>query len=1064
MSDNVKNSNRKRKLKNLVVILLSVVLLLGVFSVDVFAGETTSIQTTTVSENESETLSSEDSILARPNENGALHVDGTKLVDENGETAELRGVSTHGLTWFPKFINEELFNEVSSQWGANLIRLANYSEEYSKGKEKESLKLVEKGIEYAVESDMYVIVDWHVLEEKNPLTNLSDAIDFFYKISKKYKDVSNVIYEICNEPNGDTTWTEIKEYASCVIPIIKSQNPDAVIIVGTPDYDRDLVVAQKDPIEGYSNIMYAFHFYAASHKEEMRNTLENAIADGLPIFVSECGLSEESGDGELDLKEAKLWFNLLSENQIPFTIWSLSNKDESSAMIKSSVYHKGYITDDELTISGKAVKTILNGGDLSKIAAEYENQETEIIDYLRDNPVLAFFGIAIIMAIIVIAFFLIGLKTKKKKKYKTYNDYIVDENKKGKIERLGGKIFLLISTVLTLTYLWWRVIFSVPVQYGALAIIFNIILLVVEIIGFIESSIHYNSMLQLRDYPLPEACEKDFPDVDVFVATYNEPEELLRKTIMGCKQMKYPDKKKVHIYICDDKRRPSMRKLAEELGVNYFDRPDNKGAKAGNLNHAMSLTSSPYIVTFDADMIPREDFLMQTIPYYIDAEKRDIPLGFIQTPQCFYSEDVFQHNLFAENNIPNEQDFFYRTIEVAKTSTNSVIYGGSNTILSRKALDDIGGFYTESITEDFATGMLIESKGYVSLGLPTPLASGLAPSSFEEHIQQRTRWGRGVIKTAKQLKFMSKKGLSIGQKLSYLSSVVYWFSSIFNLVYFISPLLYALFRIPVFNCTISELLLFWLPMFIAQNIALRLISKKSISSKWSALQEISVMPFLFLPIVQEMFGVSLSTFKVTDKSQKVIKRKRNLKALLPFIVLGILSILGICQVIWLVTVTHSLGLFILLFWLFRNLYFVLMSIFLVDGRDNDGENVKVKAAEAVCVSFENGESCEGITTLLTEHGVSLFLDKEEALKLGSSVDFKILLSNETINLKGTIVGVKKSRIENVPAVYNIEIMDFGGKKDEYIYALYNRIPTLPQSFNRDLGFLRYLFLNLVKHR
>lgn len=169
----------------------------------------------------------------------------------------------------------------------------------------------------------------------------------------------------------------------------------------------------------------------------------------------------------------------------------------------------------------------------------------------------------------------------------------------------------------------------------------------------------------------------------------------------------------------------------------------------------------------DAEMIVKSDFLLKTIPYFVDVEKRQadvaskdkIRLGFLQTPQCFYDPDLFQHALYSERRAPNEQDFFYRTIEVARTSTNSVIYGGSNTVLSRRALEDIGGFYMGSITEDFATGILIQSAGYVSLAIPEPLASGQTPHTYKEHIQQRVRWGRGVIVTAKKLKLFRNKNL-----------------------------------------------------------------------------------------------------------------------------------------------------------------------------------------------------------------------------------------------------------------------------------------------------------------
>ncbi len=359
-------------------------------------------------------------------------------------------------------------------------------------------------------------------------------------------------------------------------------------------------------------------------------------------------------------------------------------------------------------------------------------------------------------------------------------------------------------------------VYSIPTDSGIVAVTCRLGLLAVELLGFAESLVLYRSLIGTREHPLPEIPEGSWPEVDVFIATYNASVELLRRTINGCRHLRYPDTSKVHIWLCDDNRRPLMRTLAEKMGVGYFDRPDNSGAKAGNLNHALSLTSAPYIVTFDADMIPRSDFLLRTIPYFVDAELKSEGdpdgsmrrLGFLQTPQSFYDPDVFQHALYSERRAPNEQDFFYRTIEPSKVSTNSVIYGGSNTVLSRQALEDVGGFYTGSVTEDFATGLLIESAGYVSLAIDEPLASGQTPHTFRVHIQQRTRWGRGVIVTARKLGIFRRKGLSLPQKFSYWSSVAYWYSPIKNLIYMLSPLMFALLAVPVFRCNWLELLIF----------------------------------------------------------------------------------------------------------------------------------------------------------------------------------------------------------------------------------------------------------------
>ena len=624
----------------------------------------------------------------------------------------------------------------------------------------------------------------------------------------------------------------------------------------------------------------------------------------------------------------------------------------------------------------------------------------------------------------------------------------------------------MLSAWCTLIYLCWRVVCSVPVDSGFLAVAGNLLLFVVEFLGFIESAVLYRNLRGMRDHPLPEIPEDAWPDVDIFIATYNEPVELLRKTINGCVHLKYPDRNKVHIWLCDDNRRPEMRAVAEEMGVGYFDRPDNEGAKAGNLNHALGLTSAPYVVTFDADMIPRSEFLLKTIPYFVDVELRESRkpeaerkhLGLLQSPQAFYDPDVFQYALYSEKRAPNEQDFFYRTIEPAKTATNSVIYGGSNTVLSRKALEDIGGFFTGSITEDFATGMLIEAAGYISLAIPEPLASGQTPHTFREHIQQRTRWARGVIVTARKLKSSCGKKLSFSQKMSYWSSVVYWYSPLKNLIYVLSPLLYTAFAIPVFRCNWLDLLIFWLPMFLLQDLSLRLNSKNAISTKWSGIYETSVMMHLLIPVIKETLGITLSAFKVTDKSGSGRERVRDTRSMIPFLILIGLSVAGIIRILVTINLMQIVSMLVLLFWIVRNLYFLVMAVFLVDGRDGDSETVRVMDADPVTVQFD-GTSYQGVTTALTEHNLTVFLDDDPGLKPGMSVGISVG-EEHPVGVAGVVTGIRESR-RGTARTYTVEILDYRENEMEYIQLLYDRIPTLPQSLHRDFGMFSHLWQNIA---
>lgn len=295
--------------------------------------------------------------MAVPSVCGALSVNGTQLVDENGNPVQLRGISTHGLAWFPSFVNEDAFKQFRQDWNVNVMRLAMYTHEnggYCTDGNKENLKnIIYRGVQYATENDMYVIIDWHVLQEQNPNRYKEEAKKFFEDMSSRYKDNNNVIYEICNEPNGGVSWSEIKSYAEEIIGVIRANDENAVILVGTPNWSQRVDEAAKDPITDYDNIMYTLHFYAATHKDDLRNTMVNAIHDGLPVFVSEYGICDASGNGSLDKNSAQKWVDVMNEYGVSYVCWALANKNESAALIKSSCSKTSQFSDDDLSESGK---------------------------------------------------------------------------------------------------------------------------------------------------------------------------------------------------------------------------------------------------------------------------------------------------------------------------------------------------------------------------------------------------------------------------------------------------------------------------------------------------------------------------------------------------------------------------------------------------------------------------------------------------------------------------------------------------------------------------------------
>ncbi|MCR5687726.1 MAG: glycoside hydrolase family 5 protein [Lachnospiraceae bacterium] len=269
---------------------------------------------------------------------GALHIDRSgRLCDRNGTAVALHGYSMHGIAWYPDYINRDFFENAKENWNIDCIRLAMYTAEpggycvVDDAGRAGLLELIDKGVRYATELGLYVIIDWHILSDSNPLIYADLAEDFFRKVSSKYAAYGNVFYEICNEPNENCTWEDIKKYAERIIPVIRANDRYSVIIVGTPEWSQRLDEVAESPLDIDGNITYALHFYANTHREKLRKIYKDAIDDSLPVFVSEFGTCSADGKGEHDPEETAKWLDMLDENKTSYMMWNISNRDETSA-------------------------------------------------------------------------------------------------------------------------------------------------------------------------------------------------------------------------------------------------------------------------------------------------------------------------------------------------------------------------------------------------------------------------------------------------------------------------------------------------------------------------------------------------------------------------------------------------------------------------------------------------------------------------------------------------------------------------------------------------------------
>ncbi|NCE65377.1 hypothetical protein D1159_12510 [Pseudoflavonifractor sp. 524-17] len=288
-------------------------------------------------------------------ENGWLQVKGTALCNEKGEPVVLRGMSSHGVHWYPQFTSRQAIANTAG-YGANVFRVAMYTGEggYLSQGEK-VLDQTLQAVDAAIANDMYVIIDWHILSDGNPMSHLGEAKEFFDRVSARYGEEPAVLFEICNEPNGGVTWErDIKPYAEEIVGVIRKNAPKSVILIGSGTWSQDIHEAAADPVAG-ENLMYTCHFYAGTHGAWLRERIDGALAAGLPVFISEWGASAADGSSGVFLDASREWLDFLDQRGISWVNWSLCDKNETSAALRPGTAPDAQWTEKDLSESGQFV-------------------------------------------------------------------------------------------------------------------------------------------------------------------------------------------------------------------------------------------------------------------------------------------------------------------------------------------------------------------------------------------------------------------------------------------------------------------------------------------------------------------------------------------------------------------------------------------------------------------------------------------------------------------------------------------------------------------------------------
>lgn len=460
---------------------------------------------------------------------------------------------------------------------------------------------------------------------------------------------------------------------------------------------------------------------------------------------------------------------------------------------------------------------------------------------------------------------------------------------KNRMPRLNIILVLSISLVMTLRYIFWRTFTTLhfPNIYSA---IFGIFLYLAELyswcvlfIAFFQSL----SPLNRPIVPLPTDSQL-WPDVDIFIPTYNESLGIVKITVYGAINLEWP-KNKIKIWLLDDGKRSEFKSFAHEVGVNYLARSSNNHAKAGNLNYALKHTQGEYIAIFDCDHVANQDFLIKTMGWFF----KDKNLALIQTPHYFFSPDPIERNLKIHRKIPSENNLFYGVIQDGNDTWNSTFFCGSCAILKREPLEEVGGVAVETVTEDAHTSLKMHKKGYTSAYLKTPLSAGLATETFSGHVGQRIRWARGMTQILRIDNPLFSKNLSIPQKVCYTGVMIHYLSCISRIIFLFSPLAFLLFHNYIISASAILIFLYVVPHLFLSIYTNYLVQGKYRHSFFSEIYETILCFYTFIPVAMALIAPHKGKFNVTSKGGLIKEKYVDFNLLIPIIFSCILLVLGV---------------------------------------------------------------------------------------------------------------------------------------------------------------------------
>ncbi|MGL4431006.1 MAG: UDP-forming cellulose synthase catalytic subunit [Silvania sp.] len=450
-------------------------------------------------------------------------------------------------------------------------------------------------------------------------------------------------------------------------------------------------------------------------------------------------------------------------------------------------------------------------------------------------------------------------------------------------------IMMVVAVLMSTRYIWFRATQTLHFNSEIEAIL-GIGLFIAELYIWVTILLSYLQNLyplQRKIVPLPEDMST-WPTVDIYIPSYNESLDVVRDTVLAAQCLDYPADK-LRIYLLDDGKRNEFAVFAANVGVGYITRNDNSHAKAGNLNHAMKLTKGELICVFDCDHVATRIFLQATVGAFLVDPK----LALMQTPHHFYSPDPFERNLSAGRDIPNEGQLFYGQIQRGNDNWNATFFCGSCAVIRRSALEEIGGFAVETVTEDAHTALKMQRLGWKSAYLDIPLAAGLATERLVVHVIQRTRWARGMTQILRVDNPLFGRGLKWQQRLCYLNAMLSFQFALPRVAFLTAPLAYLLFNLNIIHSSASLIFAYMLPhLFLCIYVSSRLNGRFRYSF-WGEIYDLVLAFHLILPTIITLIFPKRGKFNVTDKGALLDVGYFDFSIVRPHLVIAVLLAAGV---------------------------------------------------------------------------------------------------------------------------------------------------------------------------